>query len=68
MAEQTQLKKPELTTIKGITSEVYTSVLNYFGPVVAIYRAFETTAGMPTTKWWQKREVDKDRGRDMSGQ
>jgi hypothetical protein len=53
---------PQLTTIKGITSEVYTSALNYFAPVVAIYRAFQATAGIPTTHgWWQSREVEKDR-------
>lgn len=72
MTKYVQSQKPsatELTTIKGLTSEVYTSALNYFAPVVAIYRAFQATAGIPTTHgWWQSREVDKDRGRDLSGQ
>jgi hypothetical protein len=54
--------EPQITTFKGLTTEVYTSALNYFAPVVAIYRAFQATAGIPTTHgWWQSREVEKDR-------
>lgn len=52
--------EPNLTTIQGLKSEVYTATVRYFAPVVAIAREFSATAGLPTT-WWQSREVEKDR-------
>jgi hypothetical protein len=58
------LHEPEstsLATFAGLQKEVSTSVVRYFAPLVAIYREFTATAGMPTVTWWQKREVDKDR-------
>ena len=64
MTKNNRQTAPQLTTIDGLKTEVYTSILNYFAPVVAIYRAFEATAGMPATNgaaWWQKRELEKDR-------
>ena len=63
MTERFRFEKssePQLTTIKGLKSEVYTAVVRYFAPVVAIYKEFGTTAGMPTT-WWKGRELEKDR-------
>jgi hypothetical protein len=54
-------KSSDLRTITGLTTEVYTSALQYFAPVVAIYKVFESTAGITSTlPWWQKKEIDKD--------
>jgi hypothetical protein len=49
---------PDITTIKGLKKEVVTAVVRYFAPVVAIYEALETTAGMPTA--WQQKKLDED--------
>jgi hypothetical protein len=65
---QVQNSEPSITTIAGLKKEVSTSIVRYFAPLVAVYREFSATAGMPTVTWWQKHEVDKDRGRDPPGQ
>ena len=63
MIKKTADSEVSLTTVKGITSELYASVIQYFAPVVAIYKAFEATAGMPTIKGeWPSRRMDKNQG------
>jgi hypothetical protein len=45
-------------TIKGLKREVYTTVVRYFAPLVAILGELEKTAGMPAA--WQRRKLDDD--------
>jgi len=52
-------ERTPVTTIRGLKKEVYTSVLRYFAPVVAIYEQFERTAGISPA--WQRRKLDEDR-------
>jgi hypothetical protein len=48
----------DLTTMEGLRNEVYTAVVRYFAPLVALYEEIEKTAGMPTA--WQRKKLDQD--------
>jgi hypothetical protein len=51
--------EPRFTTFAGLKNEVYTTVVRYFAPVVAIYEELEKTAGIPPA--WQRKKLNEDR-------
>jgi hypothetical protein len=51
--------EPRFTSFAGLKNEVYTTVVRYFAPVVAIYEELEKTAGIPPA--WQRKKLNQDR-------
>jgi len=53
-------RKREWDAFTGLGQEVYTTIVRYFAPVVAIYDEFEKAIGTPSA--WQRKKLNEDRG------